>query len=377
MEFPAIRQGIDALAQKFAAERLIRQRRTSLEPADFDELRRAGYPLVVVPAEQGGVFTDAASSVRPLCGILRALGRGDSSVALVCAMHPAVLIQWLTFPSVEIEHQAAWQQQRDTLFRHAREGAFFGTITSEPGSGGDVSLTRAVARRAASGYKLSGQKHFGSGCGIASLMVTTAIPEGEKEADWFVLDMRDIRWDGSQGITLASAWEGHGMQATQSHALTFSDFPVERCAWPRHRSALSSSASAFVVCLFAAVIAGIVDAAMEIAQTQLCGRRGALRPFEQVEWTRAELDAWLLAQAFEGMLKAAEAQPPRDKEALLGKMAVAELAESCLSRLCRVLGGGSYSRRSAIGYLFEDVRALGFLRPPWALAFDNLSVRDS
>ena len=48
------------------------------------------------------------------------------------------------------------------------------------------------------------------------------------------------------------------------------------------------------------------------------------------------------------------------------------LAEQTLSRLSRVLGGGTYSRRSPFAHWYEDVRALGFLRPPWGLAFDNL-----
>jgi hypothetical protein len=37
-----------------------------------------------------------------------------------------------------------------------------------------------------------------------------------------------------------------------------------------------------------------------------------------------------------------------------------------------VLGGGTFSQRSPFSHWFEDVRALGFLRPPWGLAYDNL-----
>jgi hypothetical protein len=37
-----------------------------------------------------------------------------------------------------------------------------------------------------------------------------------------------------------------------------------------------------------------------------------------------------------------------------------------------VLGGGTFSLRSPFARWNEDVRALGFLRPPWALAYDNL-----
>jgi hypothetical protein len=57
---------------------------------------------------------------------------------------------------------------------------------------------------------------------------------------------------------------------------------------------------------------------------------------------------------------------------LRAKQAVAELAEASLGRLARVIGGGTFSRRSPFASWFEDVRALGFLRPPWGLAYDNL-----
>jgi hypothetical protein len=43
-----------------------------------------------------------------------------------------------------------------------------------------------------------------------------------------------------------------------------------------------------------------------------------------------------------------------------------------MSRICKVVGGGSYHRRSPFGHWYEDVRALGFLRPPWGLAYDRL-----
>jgi hypothetical protein len=36
------------------------------------------------------------------------------------------------------------------------------------------------------------------------------------------------------------------------------------------------------------------------------------------------------------------------------------------------MGGSTFRRDSPYGFYFEDVRALGFLRPPWVLAFDQL-----
>ncbi len=82
-------------------------------------------------------------------------------------------------------------------------------------------------------------------------------------------------------------------------------------------------------------------------------------------------EVWLIQQAFEGVLSTLEADAAdASRVSVLGKVAVAELAESVLTRLCRVLGGGTYARSSPFGCWAQDVRALGFLRPPWTLAFD-------
>jgi hypothetical protein len=111
---------------------------------------------------------------------------------------------------------------------------------------------------------------------------------------------------------------------------------------------------------------------METAQQMLRPRREALRSYERVEWSRAEMEAWLIVQAYEGMLRAVEDDRDAFGSGLRGKTAVAELAESVLARVSKVVGGGTYTRSSPFAYWYEDVRALGFLRPPWGLAFDQL-----
>jgi alkylation response protein AidB-like acyl-CoA dehydrogenase len=255
----------------------------------------------------------------------------------------------------------------------ALDGNLWGTITSEPGSGGDVMNTKTRATRNASGYKISGLKHFGSGTGIMSYMITTAVPEGESEPDIFYLDMRDVPLDGSQGAKLTFPWDGHGMTATQSHSVQFEDFPATRIVVPGHMMALGLAANNFVTCCFASVIVGIVEVAHRTARERLASRRESLLAYEQVEWTRIEMETWLLKQALEGMFKAVEQESPSaPQDTLLGKTAIAELAETVMGRICRVMGGGTYSRHSPFGFWFEDVRALGFLRPPWVLAYEQL-----
>jgi alkylation response protein AidB-like acyl-CoA dehydrogenase len=289
-------------------------------------------------------------------------------------MHPAVLSFWLTTPEVDGPSQAGWSDQRRRLFDTARNGAWWGTITSEPGSGGDIFQTKAVARRADEGgpHRLSGHKHFGSGSGITSFMLTSAVPEGEPEPDLFFLDVRGAAWDGSAGMKLTAPWDGHGMIATQSHGFQFEAFPATRIAWPGNLRGLMTAAGPFVGCSFTAVIVGIVETAVATARDLLERRRDSLRPYEQVEWTRAEMDVWLIEQAYEGILRAVESENQAALAVLRGKTAIAELAASVTERLCRVMGGGSYARYSPFGFWAQDVRALGFLRPPWGLAYDTL-----
>jgi alkylation response protein AidB-like acyl-CoA dehydrogenase len=376
-----------ALATEWAAARRERQRRRELDPADFRRLAETGFPLLGVPRERGGLWAGAPQTARLAADLLRTLARGDSSAALVAAMHPAVLAFWLATPRVPSEHQSRWDAQVKWVAETVLGGAWWGTITSEPGSGGDVLKTRTVAHpepasptdHSGARYRISGEKHFGSGSGVMSFMLTSALPAGEAEPDWFFLDVRDTPWDGSTGMTLTAPWDGHGMAATQSHGMRFRDFPATRFAWPGGLATTQANAGPFVGMLFTAVIAGIVDAAVDTARAQLIPKREALRPYDQVEWARVDTDAWLISQAYEGMLRAIE--HPDDSEAaraavrqqvLQGKTAIAELAETALTRLCRIMGGGSYARYSPFGFWFEDVRALGFLRPPWGLAYDRL-----
>ena len=360
------------MAETFAADRKARQLRTELHRDDFDLLAEAGLPLSGLPTERGGLWANLFESTRGICELYRVLGGADPSVALVSAMHPSVLAFWLAVPDVPDPDRDAWRAQRDHAFDTVEAGAWWGTITSEPGSGGDVSRSKATAVRDGDQWRLTGAKHFGSGSGITSYMLTTAVPDGEDEPDWFYVPFEDAAWDGSTGIKLVGPWDGHGMPATQSHAFAFDGCPAERIAWPGHLAELIASAAPFFASLFTAVVLGIVETAVATARTQLAPKAETMRAYERVEWAQAELEAWTAVQAYDGMLRALESGRPARGASLRGKTIVAQLAESCLLRLCRVIGGGTYSRQSPFGHWFEDVRGLGFLRPPWGLAYDGL-----
>lgn len=376
-----VQGAVDELAASWRDQRRERQGRRHLDPADFSALRATGLLELMVPAEEGGRWHGAARSFRPLCEVYRRLGSADPSVALVSSMHPTVLAFWVVTPD---DGQPTWAEQRRAVFASALAGQQWGTITSEPGSGGDLARTRSVARpldrwvgpAALPGptYAVSGDKHFGSGLGLTDWMITTAVPEGGDGPAVFALPVRDRPWDGSAGLLLTAEWDGMGMAGTQSHAMRLDAMPAVRLAFDGPLDVVTMAVGPVVATVFTAVVLGVLDEAVAVARQQIRDRAPQLRAYEQVEWSRAEQDHWLAVQAYEAAVRAVESGDPGAAvhAGLRAKEAVADLAEQTLLRLTRVLGGGTFSQRSPFAHWFEDVRALGFLRPPWGLAYDTL-----
>ena len=65
--------------------------------------------------------------------------------------------------------------------------------------------------------------------------------------------------------------------------------------------------------LFTAVILGVFDEAIAVAREQISTKAGQLRSYEQVEWSRAELEHWVAVQAYEGALRAIEGAIPASR----------------------------------------------------------------
>jgi alkylation response protein AidB-like acyl-CoA dehydrogenase len=372
MDVAVVQRNVAEVVDRWSPELVARLQRRALDRADFATLRDAGVTLTGVPSDMGGVWQGAKRSTRPVAAIFRTLARVDPSVALVATMHPTVLAIWLEEPEEPPADPVAWREQRDRVLSAAKAGQWFGTISSEPGGGGDVMATRATAKRDGKGcWRVTGDKHMGSGSGVTSFMITIAVPEGEESPDIFLIDTRHLPWDGSQGVKLVREWDGHGMAATQSHAFRFDRVVAERHAQQKGAVNLVPKMVPVVGYMFASVIMGILDVALAEARRRLQPRAERMSAFERVSWTKAVNDIWLAEQAFAGMARTIEAGAP-SSGVQRGRLAIAELAEASLLAISKAIGGASYSRSNPFGQWSQDVRALGFLRPPWSLAYDRL-----
>jgi alkylation response protein AidB-like acyl-CoA dehydrogenase len=378
MDFQTLDDNLATLIDRWMPDRPARMARVALQQADFDDLAAAGLTLTGVPITQGGLWRDTRQSAAPVAGLLRKLARVDPSLALVAAMHPTVLALWMVEP--EGAAPAGWKDQQDFVFGEARSGRWVGTVASEPGIGGDIFATRSTADPQPDGsWRMSGDKFMGSGSGITSYMMTIARPAGEARPDIFLLDMRDLPWDGSRGLTMVRAWDGLGMAATQSHAFRFDGVAVTRHGMQGRVLDHFPQIAPLIGYMFSAVIMGILDAAAAEAKRSLGKRSASLSAFEQGSWIDAERQIWLAGQAFDGMTRTlgTESSGP---DVLHGKLAIADLSEQALGNLSHALGGATLSRSSPFGQWMQDVRALGYLRPPRALShariFQALAATD-
>lgn len=364
------------IADSFRAARKDRLGKDSINPTDFAAIADAGYLLLGVPMEMGGLWHDLKQTGPVLAETIRALARGDSSVALVAAMHPAVLAYW---------HAGTGRNPLDTLTHQAQlnfgtvlDGHWWGTLMSEPGSGGDVSKTRTIAATAsgagathdnADAVSLTGEKHFGSGSGQTSFMVTTA--RQNDEVDLYVIDMREKSWGGEDGLTLIRPWDGHGMCGTQSHAFRLDNCPAVRADAGQPFNVARPQISNLSAVLFCAVIAGVLDEAFDYALERLANKQDGMRALERVELVAANNEHWQAITLFEAA-RDKMGTPGGVAHAHQAKYAMALHAENALNRLSKVVGGSSFGRSSPLGQWAQDVKALGFLRPPWALQNDQL-----
>jgi alkylation response protein AidB-like acyl-CoA dehydrogenase len=362
---------LESVAAGFAEDVISRQKRRQLDPDDFEQLKGTGFLLTGVPADQGGLWKGPARSARMYSEMVRTIAHGDPSVALVASMHPAVTGFFLGVESVDDEPDA-WRAQRQWVIESARDH-WWGTVTSEPGSGGDILKTRSIATPEKDHFLITGDKHFGSGSGQADFMITTAMVEGSELPELFFLQNKDEPWDGSTGCKMTVEWDGIGMSSTQSHAFRFENFPANKTVSREVLSKVAPISSQISNMLFTGVVLGVADNAMGFARGKLEGKEQGMRAFEKTEWVRCQNELWLAEQSYEGALRAIEAgEDAAHITAVRCKITCAELIETALSRMSKVVGGASFSKAMPLAQWTQDVKALGFLRPPLPLAYDQL-----
>ena len=183
--------------------------------ANFDLLAREGLIGLTVPREYGGRGAGLSDALR----VLGAVAKGEPSTALI-------LFMTYHYHASPVRAQGWPQAIYEKLARDAVAGrGLIGGLRVEPELGTPVrgGLPATVARRTASGWAISGTKIYSTGStGLDWFSVWAKTDEDQPRVGNFL-----IRSD-SPGIAIEPAWDHLGMRATVSHAVHFTDTPVDQ-----------------------------------------------------------------------------------------------------------------------------------------------------
>jgi alkylation response protein AidB-like acyl-CoA dehydrogenase len=169
---------------------------------DFDELKAAGYLLMAVPRELGGLGMNLAQVGRET----RKLATYAPATALCINMHH----YWV---GVAADLWRSGDTSCEWMLREAAAGEVFAAGHAEHGNDLPLMMSTTKAERVDGGYRFTGRKAFGSLTPVWTRLglhgMDTSDPKAPKIVHGFM--PRD-----SKGYTIKETWDVMGMRATRS-----------------------------------------------------------------------------------------------------------------------------------------------------------------
>ncbi|MFT3926970.1 MAG: acyl-CoA dehydrogenase family protein [Myxococcales bacterium] len=327
------------------------------------EFRSSGVLALPVPQALGGAGQDLWRTSE----LIRNVAREAPSTALCLAMPlgnagNSRLVPECVSPSL----RGQLEQGRRWIARKALSGAILAVANSEPGSGGDLSATRTVARRDGEGaLRLSGEKSFATLGQDADYFLCSARTE-DGSIDAFFVPRK------APGVRVFDDWDALGMRATASVGLSLEDVRAETVfVYPGAISGISARhwSTLLLAALFVGIGEGALAAAVECAP-------------KTSEWARSSLAECALqldaAHGFVEHLARSEQIPCSSRyveRCRRAKTFAAQVALECATRAVVVAGGRSYRPQHPLARLLLDAVAGPLLRPPLPQAMDGIAAQ--
>lgn len=376
------------LAPKFAARAAVHDREGSFPFENFTDIRAAGLPALVIPADYGGWGANLLETSMTI----EALAVGDGSTALSLTMHMQTIgsaLETGNWPPALLARIC-----RDTV----ENGALINACATEPelGSPSRGGKPKTIARPvsdsgstvAAEAWIISGRKNFASMSPVLDYIIIPAtLQDGSEDVARFVVPRND-------NIEIIETWDALGMRATGSHDIVLHDVRVSAAnMFARANTAKPTArekANAWFLLLVSAAYLGVAEAARNTA-TRFAHERvpTALgRPIATLENIQRRLGQaeLLIHQARVQLYHAAELWDRHpDKRVELGptviaaKVAATNNAITAVDECMRVVGGASMTRALPLERYYRDVRG-GLSHPvnddQAAVMFGQMALRE-
>jgi len=219
---------------------------------DFDELKAAGYLLMAVPKEFGGLGLSLAEVGRET----RRLAQYAPATALCLNMHH----YWV---GVAADVWRSGDKSVEWILRDAGAGEVFAAGHAESGNETSVLMSITKAERTDGGYTFTGRKSFGSLSPVWTRLglhgMDTSDPKAPKVVHAFM--PRDTK-----GFAIKETWDVMGMRATRSDDTLLEGAFVPDKYIARVVPAGFAGADYFVLAIFAWALGGFANVYYGLAQ---------------------------------------------------------------------------------------------------------------
>jgi alkylation response protein AidB-like acyl-CoA dehydrogenase len=333
--------------------------------ASIKALYDAGVIAAPFRPEHGG----SSASLSDMVVAVEAIAAASPSSALIACMPLGLAGIFGLGPDIAKEpHRARFAQQLERVSADYRLGRIYAACNSERGAGGSLAATKTVAQKGVDGsFTISGEKILATSGRHASTFFSTAkvsqedLP-GAGVVEFFFVDVN------APGAEILDDWDGFGMRPTESHTVRYREVRArELMGFPNFIEVVQPLQYWF--CLFAAVPLGCARAVLRAMGT----------PAPQSPALRVRLsDAVMRYEAMRAyLMETADAfRPGANREyadrVLRAKTYVSQEATKLCAELFALGGGRHYRRTNPVARTLADSFAGTALRPPLALALENL-----
>ena len=361
----------DGLAAEFAERAAEHDRDGSFPFENYERMAAAGYLGLTVPEELGGM----GANLRDLLLAQEHLAGGCGSTALAVNMHVSPIGQLASL------WRASGDPKLESFLKEAATGkVVYASMTAERGHSVLMKST-AVAERVEGGYRVTGDKIFGTESAVCTQFTSMAQvddPDTGPRVLFFRIP-RDI-----EGMTVKQTWDTMGMRATQSNdfslenvfvpeAAVFHSYPVGHFDAIMLKTVWGWAMPSFGS-VYLGIAAGALAYARDVAQQRhRDGDPAVQRLFAEMEVLLETARAVLYRHADEiasGSL--VEGLPVQDgmARAVLTKYVATNNAVQIVDKALEVVGGAGYYKRSPLERMYRDVRA-GVIMP-----YNNLEAME-
>jgi alkylation response protein AidB-like acyl-CoA dehydrogenase len=357
----------DDMLARFASRAPRYDRENAFFTEDFDELQRAGYLTLAVPAELGGWGASLAEVVREQ----RRLAYHAPATALAINMH-------LYWTGVAADLWRAGDASQRWVLEEAIRGAVFAAGHAESGNDIPVLLSTTKAERVEGGYRFTGRKAFGSLTPVWTYLGVHGMDSADPARPMIVHAFmpRD-----SEGYRVEETWDVLGMRATRSDDTILDGVFVPDRYIARVVPAGAAGIDYFVLALFAwammgfgNIYYGLARRAYEMTLESAKSKRsiGLSRPMAyHAEFQHVVAEMTLALDTIEPHLERVATDwstgvnhgAAWPKEIFSAKYHAVESSWKVVDLALDAAGGFGIFRRSGLEQMFRDAR-LGRIHPP-------------